>query len=176
MTKRTYGFQIIEDNRYGTDYIQCRLVVREDNAESPINPRSGAESAIWDAPKRFDGYGFDGFVLDGFVSEMSGTLSFIAFGPEFRDVFAADARCVAAMYKTMQRATKAMLRAEAHDPGDIYTAVAKALGLSFAVRKIENRNGGSDYRDHRWMWMSVEEGRNALRRMIVKATAPKEAA
>ena len=166
MTKRTYGFHLFHENQHGTDYIRCRLMVREDDAENPINPRDDGESTIWDAPKRFDGYGFDGFVLDGFTTETGGECSFIAFGPAFRDVYYADARCVAAMHKTMQRVTKAMLRDEARDPGDIYSAVAKALGLRFAVRKIENPGGGCDYRDHRWQWMSVEDGRNTLRRMI----------
>ncbi|MCH8996701.1 MAG: hypothetical protein IID48_00355 [Proteobacteria bacterium] len=176
MTKRAYGFHLLHENQYGTERVVCRLMVRVDDSESPINPNNSAESTIWDAPKRFDGYGFDGFVLDGFVAEMNGSVSLIGFGPEFREVFSADVRCVAAMHKTMQRATKAMLRDQARDPGDIYTAVAKALGLSFAVRKIENPSGGCDYRDHRWQWMSVEEGRNELRHMIVTATTRKEEA
>lgn len=175
MTKRTYGFHLFQDDQFGTGHIRCRLLVREDNAENPINPHDTAESTTWDAPKRLDGFCFDGFELDGFTIETAGELSFIAFGPKFRDVYHADARCVAAMHKTMQRVTKAMLRDEARDPGDIYSAVARALGLGFAVHKIGNPSG-DDYRDQRWQWMSVEEGRNTLRNMIQTATAKKEAA
>ena len=176
MTKRTYGFHLFHENQHGTDYIRCRLMVREDDAENPINPRAGGECAIWGAPKRFAGYCFDGFEINGFYSERDGDLGLIGFGPEFRDLYHADAACVAAMHKTMSRVTKAMFRDQARDPGDIYSAVAKSLGLSFAVEKIENPSGGSTYRDHRWNWMSIKEGRNALREMIKTAIKKDEAA
>ena len=146
--KRTYGFQIEAAEKYDSVGITARVLVREDNSASPINPRSGVESAIWGAPKHLHGLALDGlgFYAHFYADDSDGRVPLIGFTPKYRD---------------------ALEKADATEPGDIIMATATALRFDFVVERIDDHEArGPMYGDMRWRWMTMGEGRNRLRRMI----------
>ena len=172
---RTYGFIITRETSYGAEYLKARVVCREDDADSPINPRSAGESTIWDAPKAHDGFNYESLSLIAHLyADSSDGPCLIGPHLEFRDPFAVGLLRVKQMAKTLTKAHRGLSAADAREPGDILFAVSTALNFSFVVVERENKPGGS-YRDSKWRWMTIGEGRNHFRRlaesMIVEAKA-----
>ena len=167
--KLTYGFQIEAAEKYDSVGITARVLVREDNSASPINPRSGVESAIWGAPKHLHGLALDGlgFYAHFYADDSDGRVPLIGFTPKYRDVFSVDRANAQAMVKTLTRIGRALEKADATEPGDIIMATATALRFDFVVERIDDHEArGPMYGDMRWRWMTMGEGRNRLRRMI----------
>ena len=167
MTKRTYGWlleQLVDNG--GTEVLIARAVVREDNSDHPINPRSEPESTIWDAPKHAEGRLFGGLEIKGFKRHDDANC--IWHSLSYRDVFSIDLREAKAMVKTLDRAHKRLAATEAEEPGDRLHAVGSALNFTFCVvRSVkDNGSGAWGYAGSGWNWMSLNSGRNYFRQMI----------
>lgn len=167
MTKEhEYGLLIEPVNRYGTEYIEVRVVRRDENHDYPIGCPSGGETIFgYGCPKHMIGLAVDGLGMYGFISD-SGEPAYIACDVEFRDVHAFGEGALSRMLKAIKKVNARVEKDRAREPGDKFVALAKALKLSFAVERIARRSNGDD-----WRWMSVEEGRNRYRTLIEEAVA-----
>jgi len=167
MTK-SFGFLVETVNVYGTDKVQARVMVRESDRQSPLNPGSDPFYHWHEGcPKALEGLLFDGLRLECWYSDMGTVVLVGGTTPEYMDVYSIDERKAVAMAKTLKRVNRAIQKAEANEPGDAFVAMAKALGLTFAVTRVKNDRNGSSYEDSDWFFSSIEYGRNVLRRMIV---------
>lgn len=165
MTKRSYGLLIKESTRHSLHRVIAEIVVREDGAESPINPRSDGEDSIWDAPKHLDGLMLSGFGIHGFVSDLEG-FPYCGCEPEFRDIYSADSRDVARMAATFKRVNRQLAKDSPREPGDLFVSLAHALKLDFAVWRVANGVERSQYSENAWNWRTINEGRNHFRHLI----------
>jgi hypothetical protein len=167
-TKREYGLLISRNLKYGTDYVIAQLVRRDDDGEQPLGCDSNGESS-WDkcVPRRMHGLQLDGLCMHGFVSDFSDA-SYIGFQPEYRDVFCLDMPKARRSHKTLKRVYQQIERDKATEAGDVFASFAKALGLSFVVRKC-NGQPDSSWDNMRWQFMDVANGRNAFRAEIEAA-------
>jgi hypothetical protein len=85
-------------------------------------------------------------------------------------VYAVDERKLGFMARSIKRVNARIEKDEAREPGDKFMAFAKALKLSFAVVRVDERR-----RDPDWRFMSIEEGRSCYRNMIENAVAEAQA-
>ena len=167
--KRTYGFLVETENRYGATYVTARIVCREGDSYHPINCRTESESAIFDCPPHLSGFHLDGLSLRGHVYEHGGEKDFIGFRPEFYDVYSIDERKAKAICRTLRRVHKQIEKEEAREPGDVLMAVARALKLSFFVEQGERTWESFGYGEYKWHWWPVEKARDEFRKQIEKA-------
>jgi hypothetical protein len=160
-----YGLLIKKDNRYGTEHISALVVRREKDRAAPLGCSTDGEHG-WDAdvPLNLRGTALDGLCCDGHISDYGGG-EFIGFTPEYREVFSMELPKLNRMAKTLKRVVARKEKDKAYEPGDIFVSFAKALKLSFAVIKNDNNP------QHQWHYMTIEEGRNCLRRVIEDAVA-----
>ena len=170
--KRTYGFVVERETASdGTEQVSARILAREDDALHPINCKHDGESAIWDAPKHLDGYMLAGLGMRGHVyDDCDGNSRLIGFTPDFHDCYSVDLASAKAMVKTLRRVEKAIQTESASEPGDVFMAVVRALRLDWYAIEGEYV-GGWGYASKAWDFRPVEEGRNALRRMVEAAIA-----
>jgi len=170
--KRTYGLMIGTDTRHGSAYVTAKVLVREDDSPSPINPRD-IESDIWGAPKHMDGLSLDGLGLWGFWSDI-GSQDFISFNYAlYRDVVQMEERQIKAMAKTITKVNMRIEKDAAREPGDVLFAFCAALKLDWVVERTSGDR--CTYSDNEWHWMTPAEGRNRIRSIIQEAK-PEEAA
>jgi len=168
----TYGLLIEATNRYGTTYVEARVVCRENSDDFPRGCSSNPWGEDYDAPKNFHGLYLDGLTMRGFHSDLNRV--FIGYEPKYCDMHSVNANKANRMAKTLKRIDAAIAKAEAHSPEDVFLALAKALKLSFVVEKNPNKPSfGSSYSDNQWYWMSVASGRNRYRRLI-EETRPEQ--
>lgn len=163
---KTYGFIIESSIDYGTTYIKARVVCRESGKDSPLGA-SDWNLGDSDSPKNLCGLTLDGLTLRGFVSD-SGEPHFLLHDPEYTDCFSVDFGKARRMAKTLAKVTKKISDSRAHEPGDVFTAFAAALKLTFVVERTGQRRGSS-YSDSDWQWRTIEDGRNRFRQLIEKA-------
>ncbi len=155
--KVSVGVMLAVENRYGKDFVVVRVMRREDEAKHPLNISFGY----------FQEYGdFADLILDGYVGD--GDHKFIVSKPCFYDVTSVEIERAKKMTAVLTRIQKQMIKDSAEEPTDIYSSFCKAIGAKWAVVQRDERRGGS-LADHQWYWMTVTEGRNHFRRMIVKA-------
>src|SRR3954469_9955707 len=161
-----YGLLIEPVNRYGTEYVEVRVVRREDGREGPLGCSGDGEAFYgYGCPKHLVGLSLDGLGMYGFVSEGKDP-AFIAADVEFHNIYGAHATRLKRMLKAINRVTARIRKDNAgRDPGDKFMSFAAALKLSFAV--VRNTPG----RDSDWTFMSITEGRNRYRDLIDKALA-----
>ena len=76
-----------------------------------------------------------------------------------------------AMQKTLKKINKVLVEHDPIEPADYLMALADALKLDWCVSVIGKAK--SSYSDNNWHWMTITEGRNALRHLI-EATKPVE--
>jgi hypothetical protein len=159
-----YGLLIEPVNRYGTEYIEVRVVRRDPQYEHPVGcPSDGDNFYGYGCPKHLLGMVLLG--MYGFVSDSS-DVAFIGHEIEFRDVYAIDERKLGRMLKAIKRINARIEKDQAREPGDKFMAFAKVLKLSFAVVRVGERRPNPD-----WRFMSIEDGRNYYRHMIEGAVA-----
>jgi hypothetical protein len=162
---KEYGLLIKQSNNYGTEHIMVLVVCRQKDREAPIGCSTDGENE-WDGdvPVHLRGTALDGLCCDGHISDYGGG-EFIGFVPEYREVFSMELPKLNRMAKTLKRVVARKEKDKAYEPGDIFVSFAKALKLSFAVIKNDNNP------NHEWHYMTIEEGRNCLRRVIEDAVA-----
>tara|TARA_B110000046_G_C12975539_1_gene390949 strand:- start:203 stop:796 length:594 start_codon:yes stop_codon:yes gene_type:complete len=169
-TMKTYGLIIQERNNYSKN-IEIKLMCREDDAEYPINPRYVETSYDEDTPKHMKGLSLDGLTIDGFWSDC-GDLKFIGFNyVEYMDRSYLKTDDINAMAKTLKKINKVLAAHDPREPADYLMALAAALKLDWCV-SVKGK-AKSSYSDNNWHWMSIPEGRNALRHLI-EDTKPAE--
>jgi hypothetical protein len=161
VNKRTYGWLIEKEDRFGTEYLVARAVCRENNELHPLNCRNDGESTIWDAPKKLDGFLLDGLELASWISDIDGRP--VHADLSFRNTYSINMRTAKAALKTLRKAHKAIDKAEAWEPADAAYAVGKALGFTFTVER-KGPPGGS-YPASKWTFTSLEAGRNSFRKL-----------
>jgi hypothetical protein len=158
-----YGLLIEPIQRYGTDYIEVKIVRRDPQREHPIGCPSDGEMFIgYGCPNHLIGLALDGLGMYGFISEGKDP-AFIGCEVEFRDVHSSGDQKLQRMLKAIRKVMARIEKDEAREPGDKFAAMASALKLSFAVERIK-RSGHGDPDD--WRWMSIAEGRNRYRSLI----------
>ena len=172
---RTYGFRIEIGDSYGDPVVRAVAMVRIDDGPSPINPKTGTESTIWDAPKRLEGVAIDGLGFHGhyYKPTHEPRAELIGFEPSYRDVYDVDRPTARGMVRALDRVYKRIERDDAREPGDVMMAAAQALGFVWVVERAKVGRApvfaGNDYRDSDWRFMSLGEGRTRLRAMIDEA-------
>lgn len=170
---RSYGFEVRRSKFADSDAVVARVLVREGDAASPVNPRGEGEDSIWDAPKFADGLALDG--LEIIVWAGKDYLS----GPyvRFDDARFVDTRLATRMLKTLKRIDKAIAKTSAKEAGDVLMAVAKAIGATWSVRKV-GASRGSFYSDNEWSFEEVTEARDIMRTVVeeIRPAEPKETA
>lgn len=170
--KREYGLMIQSANRYGTEYVTVKVMVREQEKDHPCNPDSYGESSISYAPPHLfglylDGMGFDGHVMTG----CGDPPRYIGYEVDYTGVYSIDSRKVEKMAKTFKRIRRQFDKDAPSEPGDIFMSLAAALKLTFAVWQRDEGPARSSYSDNRWRWATIPEGREQLRREIAAAVA-----
>lgn len=166
---RTYGLLIETGQWADCDAVFARLVVREDGAPYPCNPRSDGESMIWDAPRRFNGLLLYNLHLRAYVSAYGAGEFFTHISIQYDNL-----NCVA--LKTAEQAAKTLRLIErrreslrAQEAGDMMMALGAALGLSFYAAKRPNEDGvpprqsGQFYSDDAWLFLPLADARDAFR-------------
>jgi hypothetical protein len=163
-----YGLLIEPVQRFGTEYIEVRVVRRDPEREYPIGCPSEAEMFYSSGvPKHLLGLVLDGLGMYGFITDGKDP-AFIAHDIEFRDVHSSGESKLKAMLKAIRKVKARVEKDNAREPGDKFMAFAASLKLTFAVERIK-RTGNGD--PDNWRWMSIAEGRNRYRDMIEQAVA-----
>ena len=167
MSKFTYGFLVETTNDHSSTYVQARVVCRKDDSSHPINCQSHGESALWDAPKRLDGFMLDGLQLRGFVSDVGGN-NFVTFEPTFYSAYSVTLSDAKAMVRTLTKINKQIQADESREAGDIYMSIATALRLTFyTVKRSPNSNTNAfGYDKDYWYFNPIGWGRDAFRDQI----------
>ena len=167
---KTYGLIIQERNNYGKN-IEIKVMCREDDADYPINPSSVENAYYEEVPKHMRDLSLNGLTIDGFWSDC-GDLKFIGFNfVEYMERSYLKTEDINAMQKTLKKINKVLVEHDPIEPADYLMALADALKLDWCVSVIGKAK--SSYSDNNWHWMSIPEGRNALRHLI-EDTKPAE--
>jgi hypothetical protein len=154
----TYGLLIRTVHEYGMRKVIVEVLRRNAGESHPINCH-GDRAA--DKLRRAD------LTLYGWVSDYTGKFSLMEpcyLAPH--SVEAADAR---AMVKTLDKINAAIAKAEAREAGDVFIALAKAVGAQWIAEP--RRDKYCSYSDTEWYWRSLGDGRDAFRRKIAEAEA-----
>lgn len=175
---RTYGLRVYTHKRQFADHpeIVARIMVRENQADSPINPRGDGEHPIWDAPKHMAGLALADLQLRVWFYTSTNDKP-QACGPyiQYNDAHYIELAHAERMARTLKKIHKAIDKAQAHEPGDVLMTMAKALGLTFTV--TETRDGhSSTYRDSQWRFSQLTDARDQLRAQVEKTRAELTAA
>src|SRR5262245_25845294 len=168
--KRSYGFLIEEEKFADCPSVVARVLVREGNAEYPINPRSEGEDEIWDAPKKTAGLALQSLEVRSWVNT-DPKLGYF-HGPDVRldNARFIDERLAKRLLTTMSRVNRAIRKADAREAGDVLMAVGKAIGAEWYVKRI-GKPKGSFYSEERWEFCPLVEGREEYRRQVEKLKA-----
>src|SRR5882672_3470931 len=170
MTTREYGLLISAANRYGTEYVTVKMMIREEGKDYPCNPDTSGEPAYYNAPPHLaglylDGFGFDGHVMTGFNMEAR----YIGYEIDFTSVYSIDERKVGQMAKTFKRLRREFAKERPSEHGEVLVALARAFKLTFCCWTAGNGPERSMYSDNRWRWATIPEGRDYFRRVVAEA-------
>lgn len=172
--KRTYGLVIQKRSNYG-EQLEIKVMCREGDDAHPINPRGVETSYDEDTPKHMRGLSLDGLTIDGFWSDMD-DLKFIGFNyVEYMDRSYLKTDDINAMAKTLKKINKVLAAHDPREPADYLMALASALKLDWCVM-VEGEAASSNYSLNSWHWMTIPEGRNALRHLIETSNPAQEQA
>ncbi len=171
MDKYTYGLMIKTELKYGTDWITVHVMKRQER-EGMLLPDMhplNCNGLEWETEL----LGKGDMELFGMVSEYDGR--FDAPKAQYGSVHGIDERRATAMAKMLNKINKAIHKAEAREPGDVFTAFAKAIGAQWVCETREENARYSSYADVKWRWNSIAEGRETYRAVIRKAEAEQKA-
>lgn len=174
---RTYGFRITTERWADKPCVVVRVLAREGEHHSPINPRSEGESVTWDAPRHADGLMLKGLTIRAYASDITSS-PVIVRSPEFEDAHYVGGHEAAAMLKTFRRIDRELAKQcpGERDLGDYVEAVGKAIGAGWTV--FEARKGhGWDYASSEWNFAPLSsakvEARIQVSDLMPKAPEPK---
>jgi hypothetical protein len=159
--KKVVGLMVQRVMRHGTEYVDVSVMVREDDADCPYG------MPHWYA---YDGKPFlDGLCMRGSVHvpyQDSGPPVFYADGALFYDVYSIGLAQSKAMTATLTKVGKQVERDNAHEPGDVFLALARAVGAQWVCVPHRDRYKGGAWRDTSWIWYGLTDGRNMYRSVI----------
>ncbi len=168
--KRTNGLLISSTGRSGGfEHVDATLIGRYDGDDSPTNPNSGGEQAYDGAPKHLEGLRLADLGMHGFVSD-SGDCEFICYDPQYRSPYSVDSADIARMLPVLRRIERQIAKDEAREAGDVFMSICRALKLDFVCWRADG--AGRDtmwYRDAKWIWRTLGDGRDHYRREILAA-------
>lgn len=164
-TKKEYGLLIERRLEYGTDYIVVSVTSRE--GDHPYGCSSDGERS-WDnnVPKHVHGLQLDGLCMHGFVSDFN-DFAYIGYQPEYRGIHSADLGKCTRMVRTLKKVYATLEKEKAHEPGDVFTALARSLKLTFVCEPVGKR----EYGVAEWRFMGIADGRNRFRNLIEETQA-----
>jgi hypothetical protein len=168
MTTRSYAFAIDTKPWAECPCVTVRILAREGDAASPINPRSEGEDTIWDAPKKTNGLVLAGLVIRTWVHGTSANYAASLVGPnvDFEHVGYVNERLARRLLRTLTRINKAISKSGVHEAGDVLMVVGKALGVTSFVAPIDEKAGGTWYGDQTWRWSKLTDARDTLREKV----------
>jgi hypothetical protein len=151
----TFGLMLEAKVVHGYRHVTATMMKRRGNDSHPLNC-----GASWEKEERER----DGLALEGYVSTSDG--QFVLGKPCYSGRHRIEAADAAAMASMLSKVTKAVIKAEAYEPGDVFMAFAKATGAAWAVCTLEDGARYSSYSDTDWRWMSLAQGRDRFRTLI----------
>lgn len=145
-TKRTYGFRIRRETWADQPSVVADIMAREGDKSHPINCHSVGERAYEGASKAQAGLQLD-FSIRVYV-DSRGEVT----GPMIRYETAhyIEAEDADRMGKTLRKISKAIERDRAREPGDVLMSVAKAIGATWLVTKMDPDMRERFYSDCDW--------------------------
>ncbi len=167
MQQYTYGLMIKTEFKYGSDWITVNGMKREEREGMLLPDMHPLNCNALEYETEL--LGRSDLELFGMVSEYDGR--FDRPKAQYGSIYGIEERRAAAMAKMLHKVNQAIHKAEASEPGDVFTVFAKAIGAQWVC---ETRNPGehySSYRDVKWRWNTIAEGREAYRAVIRKAEA-----
>ncbi len=169
---RSYGFRITEEKFADCPSVVARVLAREGNAESPVNPRSEGEDSIWDAPKKPDGLMLNALEIITWRDPNYTYTTDVQI--RFDNARFVDQRLAERMLRTMKRINTQLRKTNAREAGDVLMAVAKAIGATWCIEQV-GPDRGSFYTDCQWRFGDLIEARDKFRALVDKLRAPVEA-
>jgi hypothetical protein len=162
--KKVVGLMVQRVNRYGTEYVDVSVMIREDDAEHPHGIPS------WYA---YEGKPYlDGLCLRGSVHvpyRDDGPPTFYSDSVAFYDGHSVGLAQSKAMTATLTKVAKQVERDNARESGDVFLAIARAIGAQWVCYPYKGRTQGGAWRDTRWAWYGLTDGRNHYRSVIEEA-------
>lgn len=143
---------------YGSTYVDVRVMMREGDSDSPINCTG---CGMWRTPT-----GLEDLTIHGYISDVDNKYHILDIC--YRDAGTVDERRAKAMATMLAKINKAIAKAEASEHGDIYIALARAIGAKYAVELASGETARSTYSHNRWYWQSIASGRDAYRRLVAQ--------
>lgn len=158
----TWAYVALE-TRSNFQFIITRIMKREDDAKHPLNFSGGGFDAIDQSLSDLE--------LCGHFSSIDG--HFLAFDEAFYNMpFSVDLRRAKAMTRTLTKIKNTIIKNDAREPGDVFMAFCKAVGVAGTVIRVSGSPSGS-HRDSIWAFTSVTTGRDQLRRLIADGKTEK---
>lgn len=155
---KTVGILIERRQRYGTEYVIAKAMLREDGASHPINATGSGFSR--------ERQELDGLAISGHVYQYrDDPPELIGADPEYRDLHSIDRRRAEIMAKCLKRIEARIAKDDSREYGDVLLSFARAIGASWIVECADD-TGRTSYCDNAWRFMSLTEGRNRYRDMI----------
>jgi hypothetical protein len=162
-TTRSLGVMIDRITRYGSEYVTVRPMVREGNASHPLN-------CCYDHYSNTDAQNLAAdLLLNGFVSDINGT--FLLHDSSYSDIGSSnvDLRRAQTMVKGLRKLNNALTKADAREPGDVFVAYCRAIGVKWVCWRVSGHN--STLRDNEWNFTTIANGKHRFRSEIAAAKA-----
>jgi hypothetical protein len=159
--KKTVGLMVKRIDRYGTEYVDVSVMVREDDGEYP---RGMPSWYAFENKPYLDGLSIRGSVHVPYRDD--GPPTFYSDRPEFYDLHSVGLAQSKAMTATLTKVAKQVERDNAREPGDVFLALARAVGSQWVCVPHRDRVTGGAWRDTRWIWYGLTDGRNMYRSVI----------
>jgi hypothetical protein len=174
VTTRSYAFAIDTKPWAGCPSVAARILVRDGNAASPINPRSEGEDSLWDAPKRTDGLLLNNLVIRTWLSgptHIPGRAMLIGPAVEFESLSYVNLKIASRAHATLRRINKQLIRYRIGEAGDMLMVIGRVLGVTMNVTALDPDNRGTLYTDNTWHWGAITEARDLYRAEVAKLQA-----
>lgn len=160
--KTTIGLMLKTEIRYGTRYVWAQVMRREEGEGAEQFPLNCTSLDMTDLA-------LDSLELIGRVSDYDGECARVS--AEYRDIHSIDERLAVKMAKTLGKINRAFHKAEAYEAGDRMMLFAQAIGAKWVCETRERDVPFSSYRDVKWRWNTLTQGREDFRAMIRTAEA-----
>lgn len=161
--KPTIGLMVERVSRYGSVYVEARVMVREPGREYP---RNMSYDPLNDATLGA------GVTLSGYISlaySMNRPPEYCSTGVTCAGTNL-DLRQARAFVAILGKIERQIAKDHAYENGDVFNAFATALGARFIVTPVRtNEVKGGSWSDTKWLWYEVASARNVYREVIAEA-------
>jgi hypothetical protein len=158
--KKVVGLMVQRVMRHGTEYVDVSVMFRADDASYP-------RGCSWYA---YEGKPYlDGLCIRGSIHvpyQDSGPPVFYPDGALFYGQTSIGLAVSKAMTAMLAKIAKQVERDNAHEPGDVFLALARAVGAQWVCAPHRDRVVGGEWRNTRWIWYGLTDGRNMYRSVI----------